>query len=51
MARYNVDLQDNEGNAYQIMANPLIPWRNLVLQPTAKIFVRGETHGLFSVKS
>lgn len=22
MARYNVDLQDNEGNAYQIMANP-----------------------------
>ena len=22
MARYNVDLQDNEGNGYQIMANP-----------------------------
>ena len=22
MARYNADLQDNEGNAYQIMANP-----------------------------
>ena len=22
MARYNIDLQDNEGNAYQIMANP-----------------------------
>ena len=22
MARYNVDLQDNEGNAYKIMANP-----------------------------
>lgn len=50
MARYNVDLQDNEGNAYQIMANPdsVAEFSPAV---NAKIFVREKRTGLFSVKS
>lgn len=51
MARYNVDLQDNEGNAYQIMANPdSVAEFSPAVNP-AKIFVREKRTGLFSVKS